>query len=37
MKQSNDIPLGIGLMFATTLIFAVQVEVSRHLASEYNY
>jgi hypothetical protein len=37
MKQSNDIPLGIGLMIATTLDFAAQVGISRHLASEYNY
>jgi len=36
MTQSNNIPLGIGLMVATTLVFAVQDGLSRHLASEYN-
>ncbi len=36
MTQSNNIPLGIGLMIATTLVFAVQDGLSRHLASEYN-
>lgn len=36
MTQSNNVPLGIGLMIATTLIFAVQDGISRHLAGEYN-
>ncbi|MGB5862954.1 MAG: DMT family transporter [Sulfitobacter sp.] len=36
MTQSNNIPLGIGLMIATTLVFAVQDGLSRHLAGEYN-
>ncbi|MGC1495287.1 MAG: DMT family transporter [Sulfitobacter sp.] len=36
MTQTNNIPLGIGLMVATTFVFAVQDGLSRHLASEYN-
>jgi drug/metabolite transporter (DMT)-like permease len=36
MTQSNNIPLGIGLMVATTFVFAVQDGLSRHLAGEYN-
>ncbi|UWR22756.1 DMT family transporter [Sulfitobacter sp. S190] len=36
MSQSNNIPLGIGLMVLTTLVFAVQDGLSRHLAGEYN-
>jgi drug/metabolite transporter (DMT)-like permease len=36
MSQSNNIPLGIGLMVATTFVFAVQDGLSRHLAAEYN-
>ncbi|QFT57915.1 EamA-like transporter family protein [Sulfitobacter sp. THAF37] len=36
MSQGNNTPLGIGLMIATTFIFAVQDGLSRHLASEYN-
>ncbi|SFD89003.1 Permease of the drug/metabolite transporter (DMT) superfamily [Sulfitobacter brevis] len=36
MSQSNNIPLGIILMIATTFVFAVQDGLSRHLASEYN-
>ena len=36
MSQSNNIPLGIALMVATTFVFAVQDGLSRHLASEYN-
>lgn len=36
MSQSNNIPLGIGLMVLTTLVFAVQDGLSRHLAAEYN-
>ncbi|MBB3992511.1 drug/metabolite transporter (DMT)-like permease [Sulfitobacter undariae] len=35
-KQSNNIPLGIMLMIATTLVFAVQDGLSRHLAGQYN-
>ncbi len=34
--QSNNIPLGIGLMVMATFIFAVQDGISRHLAAEYN-
>jgi len=36
MSQSNNVPLGIALMVATTLVFAVQDGLSRYLASEYN-
>jgi drug/metabolite transporter (DMT)-like permease len=36
MTQSNNIPLGIGLMIVTTFVFAVQDGISRHLAGEYN-
>ena len=36
MSQSNNIPLGIALMVATTLVFAVQDALSRHLAESYN-
>ncbi|MFK7835201.1 MAG: DMT family transporter [Sulfitobacter sp.] len=36
MSQSNNIPLGIGLMLATTLVFAGQDGLSRHLAEKYN-
>ena len=36
MSQSNNIPLGIALMVATTFVFAVQDGLSRHLAAEYN-
>ncbi len=36
MTQSNNIPLGIVLMIATTFVFAVQDGLSRHLAGEYN-
>lgn len=36
MTQSNNIRLGIMLMIATTLVFAVQDGLSRHLAGEYN-
>ncbi|WP_299413296.1 DMT family transporter [uncultured Sulfitobacter sp.] len=36
MSQGNNIPLGIGLMIATTFVFAVQDGLSRHLAGEYN-
>ena len=34
--QSSNTKLGIGLMTATTFIFAVQDGLSRHLASDYN-
>ncbi len=34
--QSNNIPLGIALMIATTVVFALQDGISRHLAGEYN-
>lgn len=36
MTQSNNIPLGIALMVATTFVFAVQDGISRHLVAEYN-
>jgi len=36
MSQSNNIPLGIMLMVATTMVFAVQDGLSRHLAENYN-
>ncbi len=36
MSQSNNTTLGIWLMVATTLIFAIQDGISRHLAAEYN-
>ena len=36
MTQSNNIPLGITLMIATTFVFSVQDGISRHLAAEYN-
>jgi drug/metabolite transporter (DMT)-like permease len=32
----NNAPLGIGLMIATTLVFAIQDGISQHLAREYN-
>jgi len=34
--QSNNVPLGITLMVATTMVFAVQDGLSRHLAENYN-
>ncbi len=36
MTQSNNIPLGIGLMVLTTFVFSVQDGISRHLAGDYN-
>ena len=36
VPQSNNVPLGIALMIATTMIFSVQDGISRHLAGEYN-
>lgn len=36
MTQRNDTTLGIWLMIATCVVFAVQDGISRHLASEYN-
>lgn len=36
MTQTNDIRLGILLMIATTVVFALQDGLSRHLAAEYN-
>lgn len=35
-EQSNNAPLGIGLMIAATIVFALQDGISRHLAAEYN-
>ena len=34
--QSNNVPLGIALMIATTVVFAAQDGISRHLADTYN-
>ncbi|MFD3188671.1 DMT family transporter [Sedimentitalea sp. HM32M-2] len=34
--QSNNVPLGILLMIATTVVFAMQDGISRHLAGQYN-
>jgi len=34
--QSNNIPLGIALMLATTIVFSLQDGISRHLAENYN-
>lgn len=34
--QTSNTRLGVGLMIATTFVFAVQDGLSRHLASEYN-
>ncbi len=36
MTQRNNVRLGVLLMIATTLVFATQDGVSRHLAGEYN-
>ncbi len=36
MTQQNQVWLGIWLMIATTVVFALQDGVSRHLAAEYN-
>ncbi|MEM6374052.1 MAG: DMT family transporter, partial [Pseudomonadota bacterium] len=36
MSQGNNTRLGIALMIATTLVFAVQDGLSQHLASQYN-
>ena len=35
-EQTNNVPLGIILMIATTVVFALQDGISRHLAGEYN-
>lgn len=35
-RQSNNVPLGVALMIATTIVFALQDGISRHLASEYS-
>ena len=35
-EQRNNVQLGIILMLATTVVFAVQDGISRHLAGEYN-
>ena len=32
----NDVRMGVWLMVATTLVFALQDGISRHLASAYN-
>ncbi|AAV96779.1 DMT family transporter [Ruegeria pomeroyi] len=34
--QQNNIPVGIALMLAATVVFALQDGISRHLASSYN-
>jgi len=36
VSQSNNIPLGIALMVATTFVFSMQDGLSRYLAGEYN-
>ena len=36
VQQASNTRLGIWLMVATTLVFALQDGISRHLASEYN-
>ena len=36
MTQRNNVPLGIALMLTTTLVFAAQDGISRHLAGTYN-
>tara|TARA_R110002049_G_scaffold117332_3_gene270682 strand:- start:80782 stop:81660 length:879 start_codon:yes stop_codon:yes gene_type:complete len=36
VSQSNNIPLGIALMVAVTMVFAAQDGLSRHLAENYN-
>lgn len=35
-QQTNNVPLGVMLMIATTVVFALQDGISRHLAGEYN-
>ncbi|WP_424988046.1 DMT family transporter [Microbulbifer sp. S227A] len=35
-QQTNNVPLGVTLMIATTVVFALQDGISRHLAGEYN-
>ncbi|MEM9637725.1 MAG: EamA family transporter, partial [Pseudomonadota bacterium] len=36
MTQSNNVRLGVLLMLLTTIVFAVQDGISRHLADAYN-
>jgi len=36
MMQSNNVRLGVSLMILTTIVFALQDGISRHLAGEYN-
>jgi len=36
VSQKNNVPLGIAIMIATTIVFSIQDGLSRHLASEYN-
>lgn len=36
VAQTNNVPAGIALMLAATLIFALQDGISRHLAGAYN-
>ncbi len=36
MTQKNNIPAGIALMIAATIVFALQDGISRHLAGTYN-
>lgn len=36
MTQSNNIRLGVALMLLTTIVFALQDGISRHLAGTYN-
>ncbi|GGH33796.1 Permease of the drug/metabolite transporter (DMT) superfamily [Cribrihabitans marinus] len=36
MSQQNNVPAGIALMLAATVVFALQDGISRHLAGTYN-
>ena len=36
LNQTDNVRLGIGLMILTTIVFALQDGISRHLAAEYN-
>ena len=36
VPQTNNVPAGIMLMIATTVVFSLQDGISRHLAGEYN-
>ena len=36
MNQTNNVPAGVALMIAATMVFALQDGISRHLAGTYN-